>query len=171
MLIKAFDKLSSFRHTGNGQYDKCIDPSGAETGIFLHNKIKTMCHYSDATMKVMASQITGIRSVCSAVSSSAHQRKHQSTVSLAFVRETTADRWIPHKGPVTPRNISIWWRWDEGDVIMMCWWAGNAILWLNKINGLTWMRTGGGGGGGGGGRFKNIYELLNPRALKISMLY
>ena len=29
----------------------------------------------------------------------------------------------------------------------------------------------GGGGGGGGGRFKNTYELLNLRALKISMLY
>ena len=28
-----------------------------------------------------------------------------------------------------------------------------------------------GGGGGGGGRFKNAYELLNLRALKISMLY
>ena len=25
--------------------------------------------------------------------------------------------------------------------------------------------------GGGGGRFKNVYELLNLRALKISMLY
>ena len=27
------------------------------------------------------------------------------------------------------------------------------------------------GGGGGGGGFKNAYELLNLRALKISMLY
>ena len=28
-----------------------------------------------------------------------------------------------------------------------------------------------GGGGGGGGRVKNTYEVLNARALKISMLY
>ena len=29
----------------------------------------------------------------------------------------------------------------------------------------------GGGGGGGGGGVKNVYKLLNLRALKISMLY
>ena len=41
-----------------------------------------------------------------------------------------------------------------------------AIIYTNA--GHTWP---GGGGGGGGGGFKNAYELLNPRALKISMLH
>ena len=33
--------------------------------------------------------------VCSTVCSDADQRKHQSSASLAFVREFTGDRWIP----------------------------------------------------------------------------
>ena len=43
-------------------------------------------HYSDVIMSTMASQITGVSIVCSAVCSGAHQRKHQSSASLAFVR-------------------------------------------------------------------------------------
>ena len=50
----------------------------------------------------MASQITGVSSVCSTVCSGADQRKHQSSASLAFVRGL--HRWpvdSPHTGPVT----------------------------------------------------------------------
>ena len=62
-------------------------------------------HYSDIITSAMASQITGVSSICSTVYSGADQRKHQSSTSLAFVR---GDRWIPrtkgqsapHKGPV-----------------------------------------------------------------------
>ena len=43
----------------------------------------------------MASQITDISIVCSSVYSDADQKKHQSSTSLAFVRESTGDRWIP----------------------------------------------------------------------------
>ena len=50
----------------------------------------------------MASQITSVSTVCSTVGSGADQRKHQSSASLAFVREFTSDRWtIRTKGPVT----------------------------------------------------------------------
>ena len=59
-------------------------------------------HYSDIIMNVMASQITSLTIVCSTVCSGAHQRKHQSSVSLAFVRGIHP--WpvnSPHKGPVT----------------------------------------------------------------------
>ena len=42
-------------------------------------------HYNDVIMSAMASQITGVSIVCSAVSSGADQRKHQSSASLAFV--------------------------------------------------------------------------------------
>ena len=59
-------------------------------------------HYSDVIMSAMASQITSVSMVCSAVWSSADQRKHQSSASLAFVRGI--QQWLvdfPHKGPVT----------------------------------------------------------------------
>ena len=46
-------------------------------------------------MGAMASQITNLTRVYSTVYSGADQRKYQSSVSLAFVRGITADRWIP----------------------------------------------------------------------------
>ena len=59
-------------------------------------------HYSDVIMSAMASQITGVVIVYSTPCSGAHQRKHQSSASLAFVREI---HWwpvkSPYKGPVT----------------------------------------------------------------------
>ena len=52
-------------------------------------------HYSDVIMDAMASQITGVSVVCSAVCPGVDQRKHQSCASLAFVRESNGDRCIP----------------------------------------------------------------------------
>ena len=51
-------------------------------------------------MAAMASQITGVSIVSSTVCSGADQRKHQSFASLAFLRESSGDRCIHHKGPV-----------------------------------------------------------------------
>ena len=59
-----------------------------------------LCHYSDAIMRAMASQITGVSIVCSNLCSGAGQRKHQSSASLAFVRGI--HRW-PVKWPVTQK--------------------------------------------------------------------
>ena len=59
-------------------------------------------HYSDVIMRAMASQITGASIVCLNVSSSADQRKHQSSSLQAFVRGV--HRWLVdshHKWPVT----------------------------------------------------------------------
>ena len=56
-------------------------------------------HYNDVTMSTMASQITNLTIVYSTVYSGADQRKHQSSVSLAFVRgihRSTVNS--PHKG-------------------------------------------------------------------------
>ena len=72
-------------------------------------------HYSDAIISAIASQITGVSIVCSTVHSGAHQRKHQSSASLAFVRGI--HRWpvdSPHKGPVTRKifpfdDVTIKW--------------------------------------------------------------
>ena len=66
-------------------------------------------HYSDVIMNTMASQITGVSIVCPTVCTGADQRNHQSSASLAFVREI-------HRWPVVPftqrasnaENASIW---------------------------------------------------------------
>ena len=50
-------------------------------------------HYCDDIMGAMASQITSLTIVYSAVHSDADQRKHQSSLSLAFLRGI-------HRGPV-----------------------------------------------------------------------
>ena len=59
-------------------------------------------HYDDVIMDAIASQITSLASVYSDVELGAHQRKHQSSASLAFVwgihrRPVNS----PHKWPVT----------------------------------------------------------------------
>ena len=59
-------------------------------------------HYSNVLMSAMASQITNVLIVCSAVCSGADQRKHQSSALLAFVggiHQLPVDS--PHKGPVS----------------------------------------------------------------------
>ena len=61
-------------------------------------------HYTDVIMSAMASQITGVSIAYSNVCSGADQRKHQSSASLAFVREI--HRWpvnSPHKEPITQK--------------------------------------------------------------------
>ena len=63
-------------------------------------------HYNDAIMSAMATQITSLMivylTVCSNTNQRKHQRKHQSSTSLAFARGI--HRWpvnSRHKGPVT----------------------------------------------------------------------
>ena len=58
-------------------------------------------HYNNVIMGVMASQVTSLKIVYSTIHSGGDQRKHQSSVSLAFV--WGIHRWpvnSPHKGPV-----------------------------------------------------------------------
>ena len=74
-----------------------------------------MYHYSDVKMNTMASQITSLTIVYSALYLGADQRKQQSSVSLAFVRGI--HRWpvnSPQKGPVTRKMFPF------DDVIMGC---------------------------------------------------
>ena len=58
---------------------------------------KATAHYDDVIMNAIASQITSLTIVYSIVYSDAHQRKHQSSASLAFVRGI-------HRGPVNSRH-------------------------------------------------------------------
>ena len=67
-------------------------------------------HCSDVTVSLMGSQSTGISTACSSVCSCSHQRKQQSSVSLAFVRgihRSPVDS--PHKGLVFPFDDFIMW--------------------------------------------------------------
>ena len=79
-------------------------------------------HYNDVIMSAMASQITCLTTVYSTVYLGVNQRKHQSSVSLAFVRNI--HRWpvnSTQKGPVTRKKF------PSDDVIMM--------FYLQKGNG------------------------------------
>ena len=70
--------------------------------FYHHFKCWCLMYYNDVIMGAMASQITSLMIVYSPVYSGAGQRKHQSSVSLAFVRGI--HRWpvnSPHKWPVT----------------------------------------------------------------------
>ena len=73
----------------------------------------SMYHYHDVIMTTIASQITSLTIVYSTVYSDADQSKHQSSASLAFVREIhRGPVTFPHKWPVTRKMFSF------DDVIM-----------------------------------------------------
>ena len=66
-----------------------------------------LLHYSGVIMSRMASQITSVSIVCSAICSGTHQRKHQSSTSLAFVRRIHRGTGeSPHQRPVTRKMFS-----------------------------------------------------------------
>ena len=81
------------------------DENGSWTGsirALMDGVGAVVTHYNNVIMGAMASQITSLMIVYSTVYSGADQRKHQSSVPLAFVRGI--HRWpvnSPHKGPVT----------------------------------------------------------------------
>ena len=91
-----------------------ICKSKAFTVVINLHHYNDVTHYGDVIMTMMASQITSLKIVYSAVYSGADQRKHQSPASLAFLRGI--HRWpvnSPRKGPV-PRKM-----FPFDDVIMV----------------------------------------------------
>ena len=86
-----------------GQVLLDIEPVGFNREEKVQPQIETMnnnallskYHYSDAIMSARVSQITCVSIAYSTVFSGADQRKHQSSASLVFVRESTGDQWIP----------------------------------------------------------------------------
>ena len=64
-------------------------------------------HCNDVMLSAMASQITDAWRVYLIVPSGTDQRKHQSSVSRGIHRWSVNS---PHKGPITRKNVSIWWR-------------------------------------------------------------
>ena len=82
-------------------------------------------HYSDIIMSMMASQITGVSIVCFAVCSGTDQRKHQSSMSLVFVRgihQSLVDS--PHKGPVMQKMF------PSAAVVVML----HVIIWFTVLH-------------------------------------
>ena len=72
------------------------------------------CHYDDAIMGAIGSEITSLTIVYSTVYSGADQSKHQSSASLAFV-------WGIHRGPVnSPHKWPVTWKMFLFDDVIMC---------------------------------------------------
>ena len=87
-----------------------LDHSGLIPSI--HKTISR--HYDDVIMTMLASQITSLTAVYSIVYSDVNQRKHQSSASLAFVREI-------HRGPVNfPHKWPVTWKMFPFDDVIMC---------------------------------------------------
>ena len=61
-------------------------------------------------MDAMAPQITSLKIVYSTVYSSADQRKHQSSASLALCGEFTVTSEFPAQMASNAENVPIWWR-------------------------------------------------------------
>ena len=111
MLYHALQRLGNHTHDLQGYF------TGTGTIIWMHQW--SISHQSDVIMSTVASQIISISIVYSTVCSGANQRKHQSSVLLAFVRGI--HQWpvnSPHKGPVT-------WKTFPFDEVM---WS----IWLNQ---------------------------------------
>ena len=91
----------------------------------ITKRIIYIYHYDDVIMTMLASQITSLPVVCSIVYSGVNQRKHQSSASLAFVREIHRGPVnFPHKWPVTRKMFPF------DDVIMICMrqWIRSALV-------------------------------------------
>ena len=86
LLTKLSRNISSFSTRRATQYSEYYDFSTKEVQ-------SNTTHYDDVIMGAIASQITSLTVVYSAVYSGADQSKHQSSASLAFV-------WGIHRGPV-----------------------------------------------------------------------
>ena len=99
--------------------------------IYAHphlNVVLLISHYNDITMGSLASQITSLTIVYSAVYSGADQRKHQSSASLAIVRGI-------HRGPMnSPHKWAVMRKVFPFDDIIMC---QHILLDLDLIR-VTW---------------------------------
>ena len=99
----------------------CLLPGHKATSHYLNQC--WFVHYDDVIMGAMASQITSLMIVYSTVYSDADQRKHQSSVSLAFVRgiqRRPVDSL--HKWPVTQKMFPF------HDVIMLIRISGTFVI-------------------------------------------
>ena len=98
------------------------------------------CHYSDAMISAMASEIHGVSTVYSRLCSGVDQRKHQSSASLAFVRGLhRRPVSSPHKGLVTrkmfPFDDVIVYFWIPVYIIQVC------CLFVKRMPNYMWFHA------------------------------
>ena len=94
-------QMMSLGNIGLSDIGRILGILGKIRGTFTSYATLIM-HYDDVIMDWIASQITSLPVVCSIVYSDVNQRKHQSSASLAFVREIHRGPVnFPHKWPVT----------------------------------------------------------------------
>ena len=112
---------------------KLLNYSSCSSNI---DHISFAAHYDDVIMTMLASQITSLTVVYSIVYSGVNQRKHQSSASLAFVREIHRGPVnFPHKWPVTRKMFPF------DDVIMddilpvIPKKSYHALNWFHKVTG------------------------------------
>ena len=57
-------------------------------------------------------------------------------MSLAFVKETTGDQWIPSQKTSNVENVSIWWHHDEilkpSQIIALQLWIWKSLKYYNS---------------------------------------
>ena len=81
-----------------------------EIGPWPRIQLFSALHYDDVIMGEIASQITSLTLVYSAVYSGSDQSKHQSSASLAFcVRNSPGTGEFPAQMASNAENVSIWW--------------------------------------------------------------
>ena len=100
--------------TALGTYRVTLDMISKIAWFLFIFSTSNVCHHGDIRMGAIASQITSLMIVYSTVYSAAHQRKHQSSTSLAFVRGIHRGPMnSPHKWPVTRKMFPF-------DDVIMC---------------------------------------------------
>ena len=101
-LWKKITHLVSWRDRQSDRQTCKLSENAGIINVGLWMECSSLTHYSNVIMSMIASQIISILIIFSTICSGADQRKHQSSVSLAFVRGI---QWSPvdspHKGPVT----------------------------------------------------------------------
>ena len=78
-------------------------------------------HYSGIIISTMASQMTGMSTVCSIVCTCTHQRKHQSSASLAFCEgKPPVTGGFPSQRASYMETVSIWQRHHDIRHVRSC---------------------------------------------------
>ena len=119
--VKRLSKERNFIVSNPNATDVSIDHF-----VFDNHNLCISCglgHYDDVIVSVVASQITSLTIVYSTVYPDSDQRKHQSSVSLAFV-------WGIHRGPVnSPHKWPVTRKMSPLDDVIM---VKRSVIWKAK---------------------------------------
>ena len=97
------------RITSNANSDDTCDTMAINSLQCVADSIRRS-HYGDVIMSAIASQITSLTIVYSTVYWGADQRKHQSSASLASVRNSPVTEEFPEQKANNAENVSVWRR-------------------------------------------------------------